>query len=76
VGAIGTGTIYSYTIVRRGTGAYAAAVPYVVAYVELTEGPRVLTNVVWAADDDIYIGAPVEAVLDPSDGLLRFRLRA
>lgn len=75
VDAAGTGTVYSYSIVRRGSGAYAAAAPYVVAYVELTEGPRVLTNVVGAADDDLYIGAPVDAILDPADGLLRFRLR-
>jgi uncharacterized OB-fold protein len=76
--ASGQGAIYSFTVVRRGSGVYADAAPYVVAYVELDEGPRVLTNIVdWAARD-LRVGAPVEAVLTAvADGapLLRFRLR-
>lgn len=75
--AAGTGTIYTFTIVRRGIGAYADADPYVVAYVELAEGPRVLTNIVDAAACDLHIDAAVDAVLSPvgAEGLLRFRLR-
>ena len=44
--ASGKGTIYSFSVVRRGTGAFREAAPFVVAYVELVEGPRVLTNIV------------------------------
>jgi hypothetical protein len=71
-----TGVIYSYTVCRKGPGAYQAHVPYVVAYVELAEGPRVLTNIVDADPDSVRIGQRVEALFDRSesgDVLLRFR---
>lgn len=41
--ASGTGRIYSFSIMRVGPGA-----PYAIAYVELDEGPRMLTNIVAA----------------------------
>ncbi|MFJ8001284.1 Zn-ribbon domain-containing OB-fold protein [Streptomyces sp. NPDC096310] len=42
----GDGVVYSCTVVHRGEGAFAKASPYVLAYVELDAGPRVLTNLV------------------------------
>jgi uncharacterized OB-fold protein len=42
----GGAEVYSYTVVHRGEGAFAAVAPYVLAYVQLDEGPRVLTNLV------------------------------
>ena len=47
------------------------AVPYVLAYVELEEGPRLLTNVVGCAPDQVRIGMPVRAEFrtSPSDNL-------
>ena len=45
----GRGTVHARTVLRRAVGPWRDAAPYVVAYVELEEGPRVLTNVV--ADD-------------------------
>ena len=44
--AAGTGSVYTFTIVAKGTGAYRDAGPYVVAFVELDEGPRLMTNIV------------------------------
>jgi uncharacterized OB-fold protein len=47
----------------------------VVAYVELTEGPRILTNIVGVAPSDVNINMPVQAVFDTGDDgrvLLRF----
>lgn len=58
--ATGRGTIYSYTIMRR------AVTPYAVAYVELAEGPRMLTNIVCDDLDRLAIGQPVEVVLVPT----------
>lgn len=58
--ASGRGVVYSHTIVRRGGGAYRDAAPYVLAYVELEEGPRVMTNIVGCAPDDVRIGQAVE----------------
>jgi uncharacterized protein len=46
VQATGRGVVHSFTVVQRGEGAFATAAPYVLAYVELEEGPRVLSNVV------------------------------
>jgi hypothetical protein len=76
VEASGRGVIYSFTIVRRGDGPYKDAAPYVVAYVELEEGPRVLTNIV-ADPETVEVGQPVTVVFhDTGSGsaLPRFRL--
>ena len=77
--ASGRGTVYSYTVVRRGgVGPYRGAEPYVLAYVELEEGPRVLTNVVDCDPEALAVGDPVEAVFVPADdgpALVRFRPR-
>jgi uncharacterized OB-fold protein len=74
--ASGQGVVYSYTVVRRTAGPFAAATPYVVAYVELAEGPRVLTNVVGCEPERVSIGQRVECVFDTGEqgrALLRFR---
>jgi uncharacterized OB-fold protein len=79
VAASGRGTIYSFTINRRGVAdlaAYRDAGVYVLAYVELDEGPRVMTNVVECDPDSIRIGQRVEVVFhDTGQGtaLARFR---
>ena len=59
--ASGRGTIYSYTINRRGQGDYRD-LAYVLAYVELEDGPRVLTNIVDADFEKLGVGQPVEVV--------------
>jgi uncharacterized OB-fold protein len=73
--ASGKGTVYSFAIVHQGEGAFAESTPFVVAYVELQEGPRVLTNLI-GEPDGWSIGQAVRAVFDrSSDGgppLLRF----
>ena len=73
----GRGTVYAFTIDRRGTAiAFAADVPYVIAIVELEEGPRLTTNIVGCAVEEVRIGMPVEAVFeDLEEGvtLLKFR---
>jgi hypothetical protein len=65
VTASGRGKIYSFTIARRPAGpAFKADVPYVVALVELDEGPRLMTNVVTGDVERIRIGQAVKAVFD------------
>ena len=75
--ASGRGSVYSFTIVRRGaTGAYRDTAPYVLAYVELAEGPRLLTNIVDCDVDAVRIGDEVRAVFHPTgegSALVRFR---
>ncbi|CCN19354.1 Zn-ribbon domain-containing OB-fold protein [Bordetella bronchiseptica] len=51
--AAGTGTLYSYSVMR------AAPQPYAIAYVQLAEGPLVLTNIVDSDLERLRIGQPV-----------------
>ena len=74
--ASGRGTVYSYTVVRKGEAMYGAAAPYVLAYVELEEGPRVLTNIVDCEPESVKIGQAVSVVFhETGQGpkLARFR---
>ncbi|MCC7367353.1 MAG: Zn-ribbon domain-containing OB-fold protein [Chloroflexi bacterium] len=77
--ASGQGTIYSYTVNRRGAGdlpEYKDPVPYVLAYVELAEGPRIMTNIVDCDVESVRIGQAVSLVFhDTGQGtaLPRFR---
>ena len=79
VPASGRGTVYSFTVNRRGTAdlpAYREAGTYVLAYVELEEGPRMMTNIVDTDPETVKIGQAVELVFhDTGQGsaLPRFR---
>ncbi len=76
--ARGTGSIYSFTIARRGAGpAFQADAPYVVAVVQLDEGPRMMTNIVGCPPDDVRIGQRVTVAYEdvtPEISLPKFRL--
>jgi len=75
----GRGTVYARTVIRRGGGPYRNAAPYVLAYVELEEGPRLMTNIVDADPESVHVGQLVEVVFDPvpdsADAIPRFRPR-
>jgi len=74
--ASGRGEVYSFTVVRKGAGPYATSAPYVYAYVELAEGPRVLTNVVGCDPETVHIGMAVEVVWhDTGEGSALYRFR-
>ncbi len=86
VDAPGTGTVYSFSIPRRGQGAYRDSAPYVLAYVELdlpetrgrvdSPGPRIITNIVDCDPESVSIGDRVTVVFHPTDSghaLPRFR---
>lgn len=65
VTASGRGTVYTYTIARRPTHrAFADRVPYVIAIVELDEGPRMTTNIVGCGPEDVRIGMRVVATFE------------
>jgi uncharacterized protein len=69
VQASGRGTVYTFCIVRRGQGPYAKSAPYILGYVELAEGPRVMTNIVDCDVATVKIGDPVEVVFhDTGEG--------
>ena len=67
--ASGRGHVNSFTVVRRGgLGPYAGPTPYVLAYVELDEGVRMMTNIVDVDEADLRIGLPVAVVFHATDG--------
>lgn len=72
--ASGRGTVFSYTVVHHAFHpAFAADVPYVVADIELDEGPIVVSNVVGGRPE---IGDAVEVVFEEAGAyvLPKFRL--
>lgn len=65
--ASGRGSVYTYSVVRQNQmPAFAKAVPYVVSYVQLEEGPQLLTNIVGCDPDDVSIGMAVEVDFVPT----------
>jgi uncharacterized OB-fold protein len=52
--AKGTGTIHVFSVMRR------APVPYAIAYIELDEGPLMISNIVNCDFDALKIGQPVK----------------
>jgi uncharacterized OB-fold protein len=55
---------------------YKEAGPFVIAYVELEEGPRVMTNIVECDVETVKVGMPVEVVwhdTEKGNALYRFR---
>jgi hypothetical protein len=59
----GEGAIYSFSVVRLSYHPFfKTKAPYVVAYVDLDEGPRFLTNVVGIENplEDVHIGQRVK----------------
>jgi uncharacterized OB-fold protein len=73
----GRGTVYSFTVTHQNQApGFREELPYVLAIVELAEGPRVMTNVVECPPDAVRIGMPVEVVFDdvaPGVTLAKFR---
>jgi uncharacterized OB-fold protein len=75
----GRGVVHAFTIPHRHpSAAFQPDLPYVVAIVELEEGPRLMTNLVQVAPDasQIAVGMPVEVVYDdvtPEVTLPKFR---
>ena len=59
----GLGTVYSYSVIRQSRHpAFKDITPYAIAYVDLDEGFRILTNVTGVADpvNDVKIGMRVK----------------
>lgn len=67
VTASGRGRLYSYVINHLPGPGYAGETPYVIAIVELAEGPRVLANLleVDPVPENLTLGMPLEAVFEP-----------
>jgi uncharacterized OB-fold protein len=59
--ASGRGSIYSFTVIRQNYARpFRDWIPYVVALVDLEEGPRVMSNLIDCDPDAVQVGMPVE----------------
>lgn len=67
--ASGRGVVHSFTVTHQNQApGFREACPYVLAYVELAEGPRLLTNVVGCEPAAVRIGLPVKVAFAVTDG--------
>jgi uncharacterized OB-fold protein len=65
VEAGGGGTVYSFTVIRQNfSRSFRHLIPYVVALVDLDEGPRLMTNLVGVEPEDVRIGMPVRVTFE------------
>ena len=74
----GKATLGSWIVVEQATGnpAWQEVVPYVVALVNLAEGPRLTTNIIGIDADKLKYGTPLEIVyhdVTPEITLAKFR---
>lgn len=60
--AAGTGTMYSFTVIRQnGVAPFKSELPYVLAMVELPEGVRMMGTLTGCDPEAVQIGMAVEA---------------
>ncbi|MGH7962689.1 MAG: Zn-ribbon domain-containing OB-fold protein [Candidatus Binatia bacterium] len=61
----GKGTVYTFTVTYQNQSAgFRDKVPYVMAYVQLEEGVRMLTDIVGCKPEEVKIGMPVEVTFE------------
>jgi uncharacterized OB-fold protein len=64
----GRGAVFAFTVIREVVGralrGFASDIPYVAAWVDLEEGPRICSNIVGCPIDRVTIGMPVEVVFE------------
>jgi hypothetical protein len=61
----GKGTVYTFTVTYQNQApGFRDELPYVLAYVELEEGVRMLTNIVGCPPEHVRIGMPVQVTFE------------
>jgi hypothetical protein len=74
--ASGTATVYTFTVTHQnGMPAFRDACPYVLAYVDLEEGPRLMTHITGCDPEAVAIGMAVKVEFVTTDrglGVPRF----
>ena len=60
----GKGEVYSFTVIRQVVGrttskSFKPDIPYVIAWVDLAEGPRLITNIIGCPVEDVKLGMKV-----------------
>ena len=73
--ASGRGSVYTFVVVRESRArGWDKMVPYVVAVIELEEGPRMLSNLKNVEPEEVAIGMPVEVTFEELDGTTKLPL--
>lgn len=70
--ASGKGTVYTYSVVRQSYHPYFRnKIPYAIAWIDLDEGPRLLSNIVGVEDplNEVKIGMKVEVEWEEHEDL-------
>ncbi len=76
----GMGTIYSYTTMFSAPERFGEYVPYVVALIQLDEGPMITAQLTDVSPEEVSIGMPVEMVTrkmyeDGEDGIIVYNYK-
>jgi uncharacterized OB-fold protein len=77
----GDATVWSFSVVHRGPGAFNEEVPYAVVLAKLAEEPRsciVIGNTTGIDPADLYVGMPLRIVFEPieEEGVTVYRFAA
>jgi len=59
----GKGRVYSYSTVYQGAAEFEDYIPYIVALIDLDEGPRISAQLTDIPPEQLEIGLPVEKVV-------------
>ena len=65
----GKGEVYSFTVIRQVVGraaskAFEPDIPYVIAWVDLDEGPRLITNIIGCQVENVKLGMKVSVLFE------------
>ena len=75
VRASGRGTVHSFTVVHRAPPEFVAEAPYVVALVDLEEGPRMMSRLLGVEPAAVVVSMPVELSISGDPPLPYFTRR-
>jgi len=73
----GQGTVFSYSYITSPPSGYESQAPYMLALVELAEGPKVLAQIADSKPGEIKIGTPVRMCFrkireDGEEGIIHY----
>lgn len=65
----GRGEVYSFTVIRQVVGraasqAFEKDIPYVIAWIDLDEGPRMITNVIGCPVENVTLDLKVSVIFE------------
>ena len=65
--ASGRATLYTWSVVHQNSAPFDARTPYILAMVDLDEGPRLMTVIEECSVEHLHAGMPVVLAFRPED---------